>query len=218
MKHSETLGKLATALAQAQAEFQTVAKGREAEVRMKSGGTYSYTYADLAATLESVRPVLAKHGLAVAQPVSSRNGSAVVTTMLLHSSGEFLAEEDEQPVVDPADARSKGSAITYSRRYGLAGMLGLAAADGEDDDDGEAARGGNHEMPAAASTTPAPERKPMQFSDRLWCTNCGKQAVRQSKFGGYYCDYKAGGCNKKYDAPPPAPPDEPAGASEEAPF
>ena len=107
-----------------------------------------------------------------------------------------------------------GSAVTYSRRYGYTGMLGIAPDDGEDDD-GEAARGGNHEMPSAP-----PERKPAPPRDgNLWCTNCGKQTVRPSKYppGSYYCDMKAGGCNKKYTEAPPAPPDAPDG-EEPVPF
>ena len=148
MIRSESIGQLAKALAAAQADFPAVEKGRKAEVRMKAGGSYSYTYADLADIMADVRPVLAKHGLAVAQPVSTRNGAAIVTTLLMHTSGEFLGEECELPAVDPGDARSMGSAVTYSRRYGYTGMLGIAPDDGEDDD-GEAARGWNNEMPSA---------------------------------------------------------------------
>ncbi|MEZ5298311.1 MAG: hypothetical protein R2697_19175 [Ilumatobacteraceae bacterium] len=55
-------------------------------------GRYSYRYADLAAVLDVVRPVLACHELAVTQHVSTADNGRV-TTSVLHSSGQWIAFE-----------------------------------------------------------------------------------------------------------------------------
>jgi hypothetical protein len=58
-----------------------------------------------------------------------------VTTMLLHTSGQWIAFDYQMPLEKPT-AQSVGSAITYGRRYGLGSILALAT---EEDDDGQAA-------------------------------------------------------------------------------
>src|SRR5262245_30184505 len=82
-------GKLAAALAKAQAEFQPVAKNKTAKVRMKSGGEYQYRYADLADVLKMALPILARHEIAFTQPLRRSDGRLAVTTVLSHASGEF---------------------------------------------------------------------------------------------------------------------------------
>ena len=74
------------ALVAALGELSEVPKGQTA-----SAGTYQYTFADLASVLTYVRPILAGHGLAVTQPVTSVDGNVVVETVILHTSGESLA-------------------------------------------------------------------------------------------------------------------------------
>jgi hypothetical protein len=108
------------------------------------------TYADLGAVLATVRPVLARHGLAVLQipgKVSFVDGVHVVSmlSMLLHSSGQSISSETQVPIapqvdkktgaVRPIDAQRAGSAMTYARRYALAALCGIT----QQDDDGEAA-------------------------------------------------------------------------------
>jgi hypothetical protein len=97
-------------------------------------GGRAYKYASLAAIIDSVRPALAKHGLAVLQPIATEGDAVVIRTILVHSSGEML--EESQRAKAPEDHQKRGSAITYMRRYGLQSMLSLAA---DDDDDGAAA-------------------------------------------------------------------------------
>jgi hypothetical protein len=108
------------------------------------------TYADLGAVLATVRPVLARHGLAVLQipgKVSCVDGVHVVSmlSILLHSSGQSISSETQVPIapqvdkktgaVRPIDAQRAGSAMTYARRYALAALCGIT----QQDDDGEAA-------------------------------------------------------------------------------
>lgn len=114
-------------------ELEDVARGREAVVETKAGGSYRYRYADLGDVLSQARAVLARHGLAVFQ-VAEAAADVTVTTTVMHTSGAWLTFA---PFRLPAGntAQSTGSAITYARRYCLMSILGLAT----DDDDGAAA-------------------------------------------------------------------------------
>jgi len=132
---SDTIAELSKALVSALGQMTDIRKGREAKVQMKSGGNYGYKYADLADTIQSVRPILASNGLAVMQNASTTNPELVmISTTILHSSGEWITFE---PLALPAGrtAQETGSAISYGRRYHLLASLGLAA----EDDDGASA-------------------------------------------------------------------------------
>jgi len=127
--------KIAAALAAFQAEMPIVAKGKTAKVPTKSGGSYSYTYADLADVTEAAMPVLTKHGLSFScSPRRTDDGRYELVGVLLHSSGESL--EGALPIAGNSP-QEIGSALTYMRRY-LAGCLtGLVT---DDDDDGQLAQ------------------------------------------------------------------------------
>ena len=192
MTRSESVAALAKAKCTAQAKFLPLGKDKSATVALSKGGSYSYSYADLAACLESVIPALSEAGLALFQPVRIEDGSAIATTLLVHGdSGEWIASDYAAVAVDPRDARSVGSASTYARRYGLISMLAIASAD--EDDDAETARGGAHEMPQARETAKAV------------CPACGADAIIKSKAewgGGWVCFKKKGGCGVKWPEGP----------------
>lgn len=99
-------------------------------------GQYAYGYVTLDQVLSHVRPVLAKHGLAVSQSIGLEDGRLGVTTTIHHSSGETLTFG---PLAGPSGStwQALGSGITYARRYGLLAALSLSA--GDEDDDGAAA-------------------------------------------------------------------------------
>lgn len=94
-------------------------------------------YASLAAIHRVVTPILVKHGLAVLQFPVSEEGRAGCVTRVVHESGESMEETLLLPLAKN-DPQGAGAAITYARRYGLSGALGLVT---EEDDDGEAAQG-----------------------------------------------------------------------------
>lgn len=134
-KTSEMIDEIAAALTVALGEMADIPKNHEARIPTKSGGNFSYKYADLADMLQYVRPILSAHGVAVVQNASSRNDNTVsISTTLLHRSGQYLTFE---PLDMPAGrtAQETGSAITYGRRYHLLACLGLAT----EDDDGQSA-------------------------------------------------------------------------------
>lgn len=144
----------AEAFTAAQAELPPIGKRHEATIPTKTGGGYSYKYADLNDVLEAVRPVLNKHGLSISQSSVNEEGKIGVVTRIYHTSGHV---ETFGPLLLPAggDARSAGSAITYARRYGLCAALGIAP---DDDDDGEAAR----------EPDPTPERTDVKVAPNDW--------------------------------------------------
>jgi hypothetical protein len=164
IRRSESIAALAEALAKAQLEFLPIAKDT-------NNPYYNKKYADLAALINATRPALGKHGLSVIQVPRVIQGRAVeLSTMLLHSSGEFLAQDLVLPAFQTLkdddggvrgerfDAQTIGIAITYGRRYSYGSILSLAA---EDDDDGNgisngrptngaAKQNGNGHKPAAS--------------------------------------------------------------------
>ncbi len=112
-------------------------------------GTFKYAYADLAGILDHVRPILARHGLAVTQDVRMEDGRLLIHTRLLHKSGESL---DYGPLAGTVGSKWQdvGSGITYARRYALQAVLGIAA----DEDDVQS----DKDDDAASATPPATAR------------------------------------------------------------
>ena len=129
MNMSPTLSALATALSQLCGELSSIAKTKTVQVKSDKG-SYSYRYAELADVLEAVKPSLLKLGLAVHQAPETLEGKTLVTTTVLHSSGEFISSSLALPVAGNT-AQAHGSAITFARRYALLAALNLAT---EDDD------------------------------------------------------------------------------------
>jgi hypothetical protein len=129
MDRSESIKELAAALAKAQAALKPAVKD-------SVNPHYKSKFASLGAVWEACKEALAANGLSVCQfPVSGEQGRVGVTTVLMHASGEFIAETLTVPLAKQ-DAQGVGSALSYSRRYALAACLGICS---EDDDDGHAA-------------------------------------------------------------------------------
>lgn len=134
MERSESIKELAAALSKFQAQVPKIDLDREVEVATRTGGKYRFRYATFANILDSVRKPMADNGLSFTQIVDERGG---VTTVLMHSSGEWLSSYLIIPPVDKGP-QATGSAITYTKRYSLSAILGVCA---DDDDDANAAEG-----------------------------------------------------------------------------
>jgi hypothetical protein len=159
---SEALGELFAALAKAQGEIKNAAKDA-------TNPHFNKKYAGLASIADACRSALSKNGISVIQVPFNAGRDVGLTTMLGHSSGQWLSGT---LCVAPAkwDAQGVGSVLTYLRRYCLAAMSGVAQA--EDDDDGEAAvdRSVSFSQPAKApatrgTTRTADAQKPAQGSN-----------------------------------------------------
>jgi len=124
---------LAAALAAFQNEMPTVRKAHKAEVQTKQGGSYSYTYADLADVTAAAAPLLSKNGLAFTACPRATDRGYELAGVLLHVSGE--SREGALPLTGNTP-QELGSSITYMRRYLLGCITGLVT---DDDDDGRLA-------------------------------------------------------------------------------
>jgi hypothetical protein len=147
---SESIAALSAALAKAQAEIENASK-------TANNPHFKSKYADLAEVLNTVRPVMSRHGIAIVQMPSFESGLASVETLMTHSSGEWISNICSAPV-SKQDAQGVGSAITYLRRYSLAAFAGIA----QEDDDANAAVGQRQ-----APTPAKPAEKPALPDDRF---------------------------------------------------
>ena len=132
LRRSDSIGALAGALAKAQGQIGAASRDSD-------NPYFKSRYASLAAVLDACRAALSANELAYLQPVTSRGRTVIITTLLAHSSGEWI-EERLILTAQQDTPQAVGSAMTFGRRYGLAAMVGVAPAD----DDGEAA---THSLP-----------------------------------------------------------------------
>src|SRR6516164_9505093 len=134
-RSSESIGTIAAALAKAQAELTNPEKSLVAIIRspFPREGDRTFRYAPLSSGLDIVRKGLGRHEIATIQTtaIDKDAGLLRLTTVLAHSSGEWISSEwPVCPIADIASAQRMGAALTYARRYALFTLVGIA---GEDD-------------------------------------------------------------------------------------
>lgn len=149
MKMSDKIDLLATALSKAQSEITGALKNAD-------NPFFKSNYADLGSVWAAVRKPLSNNGLSVTQGGEGE----YLTTLLLHSSGQWLKSE-MKVVAIKQDPQAITSAITYMRRTMLASITGCPQVD----DDGNAAS--QKDMPQAkvketVKDYKAPEVKPIK--------------------------------------------------------
>lgn len=149
---------LAQALAAFQAELPKVRKDETAKVtgESKSGAKvqYSYGYAGLDTVVDTVLPVLGKHGLSITSKSTIADGNFMLEVSLLHESGE--RETGYWPLPDPrrVGPQDLGSAYTYGRRYLTLALTGTFP--GGEDDDGKQAQATARDSWEEAKPRPRP--------------------------------------------------------------
>lgn len=144
MRTSEAINEISLDLSKAQGVLANPIKdGNNPHFRSK--------YATLDTGLNIVRECMSKHNISVVQATRVEGNVLMLDTRLAHKSGQWI--EAEYPVCAfPAKQQEMGSALTYSRRYSLFSLVGIA---GEEDDDGN----------AAVTATQAPKReRPSELS------------------------------------------------------
>ena len=159
------LGELAKSLIAAKAEMAPLIAAQTANVKMKTGGTYSYSFAELADVYRVSEAALGKHGIAIFQNVwtSTETSTATVETMLYHAASDQSFTGGHIEMRAAGTPQDMGSAITYARRYSLVSTVGLATQD----DDGSAAttaaqsRQATNGKAPQATKPPAPKPKPV---------------------------------------------------------
>lgn len=129
---SAEIDQIAAALSEFQSEIKQPELSKEVSVKTRTGGTYSFKYADLSSCVKAAVPALKKAGLAVTQLVIG----GTLTTLLVHKSGQWF--KSELQIGNSPDYQALGSAITYLKRYSYCAILGIVA---DTDDDANAACG-----------------------------------------------------------------------------
>jgi hypothetical protein len=147
-RSSPSIAALASALAKAQQALENPEKSLVGSIKAQRGARGNgdressgaggeterlFRYASLASGLDIVRKTLGQHEIATVQTTAIDQGAGTVnlTTMLAHSSGEWIASDwPVCMVADTAEPHLMGAALTYARRYALFTLVGIA---GEDD-------------------------------------------------------------------------------------
>jgi hypothetical protein len=157
-RSSETIGTIAGALAKAQAELTNPEKSLVATIRNDGPGGVerSFRYVPLSSGLEIVRKTLSQHEIAIVQTTAVDNAAGIVnlTTVLAHSSGEWIASDwPVCAISETAAPHRMGAALTYARRYALFPLVGIAGEDDIDAPDLNARRSAPSEV-----TSPIPQK------------------------------------------------------------
>lgn len=153
MKQSDQINEIATALAKVQGEYKKVAKNKTAKVRMKTGGEYSYKFADLADVLEMALPILSKYEIALLQPTQRIDGKLYIVSVIVHSSGQWFSS-DGILITQESDKQGLGSEVSYSRRYDGCSLIGIMP---DEDEDGKISTEKARETPNVPAKTYPPK-------------------------------------------------------------
>jgi ERF superfamily len=153
-RSSDTIATIAAALAKAQVELTNPEKSLTATIRspFPREADRTFRYAPLSSGLDIVRKSLGRHEIATIQAtgIDKEAGLLRLTTVLAHSSGEWISSEWPVCLIsDIASVQRMGAALTYARRYALFTLVGIA---GEDDLDAPDLGAG----PAGAAEPPGP--------------------------------------------------------------
>lgn len=130
MRTSEKFSNVSSALIAAKKQF-AIAKKSGYNTHLKTH------YSNLTDVLEAVEPALKEHDLMVIQSNLDTSTEKVmhIETLILHSSGEWLAFQYNMPI-EKISAQAYGSTTSYGRRYALCAALGIT----QSDDDAEIAK------------------------------------------------------------------------------
>ena len=183
-RSSDTIGNISGALAKAQAELTNPEKSLVATIRspFPREADRTFRYAPLSSGLDIVRKSLGRHEIATIQSteIDKEAGLLRLTTILAHSSGEWISSEwPVCPISDIASAQRMGAALTYARRYALFTLVGIA---GEDDLDApdlwcrfESCSGAAAPIGSSASI------------QRASCGRCNGHPMASGKPPGHFC-------------------------------
>jgi hypothetical protein len=134
-RSSESIAALAAALAKAQMALTNPEKSLTGTLPGSGPDEprRTFRYASLSSGLDIVRKVLGQHEIATLQTtvIDQDIQTMSLTTVLAHSSGEWIASDWPVCTLSAMAApRRMGAALTYARRYALFTLVGIA---GEDD-------------------------------------------------------------------------------------
>jgi hypothetical protein len=170
-RSSPSIAALATALAKAQIELTNPEKSLIGTIdpQRGQGAARQFRYAPLSSGLEIVRKTLGQHEIATVQTTAIDQATGIVnlTTMLAHSSGEWIASD--WPVCGIGETERP-----YARRYALFALVGIA---GEDDLDAPDLVG-----PDPQTEKPSVERRSVGNGGQVTSSNRRAGRTRANKF------------------------------------
>ncbi len=119
-------------MAKAQGELVNPEKSLIATIRADGpgGAEQTFRYAPLSSGLDIVRKTLGQHEIATVQTTAIDQAAGIInlTTVLAHSSGEWIASDwPVCAISETATPRRMGAALTYARRYALSPWSALPA-------------------------------------------------------------------------------------------
>lgn len=149
MKTSDSLESISQALADFQSKVEQPQKSAD-------NPFFKSKYVPLENVISAVKKYAPEAGLSYTQiPLISEN-KVGVTTIIFHTSGEFIEFDPFLLPLDKNTAQGAGSALTYARRYTLSAAFGIAS---DEDDDGNAASGNSKNSTNKKTNQQAPTKK-----------------------------------------------------------
>lgn len=183
IRKSEKIDQLIIALKSARAEFPTIGKDKTV-----TGAKFSYDYAPIEHIQEVVHPILDKHQLTYSQMVGESEKGPTLTTLIAHTSGQYMESTAPVMVGSNADSQDFGGALTYQKRYSLVAALGLILTN--EDDDGLKASGKTgtitpKQKQQPKNHAPPPEPPDDNFpEDERVANDLGEYAIKFGKHSG----------------------------------
>lgn len=132
MKKSENIIEIAKALCAAQQMMKPALKDKE-------NPYFRSSYSDLSSVWESIRVPLTSNGLSILQEATTVDKAVSITTLIMHTSGQWIEFEPFSIPLLKQDPQTIGSATSYAKRYALCAAIGVVSDD--EDDDAEKAMG-----------------------------------------------------------------------------
>lgn len=130
MKQSESIKEIAKAMSALRNQIKQPVKNAD-------NPFFKSKYVMLEGVVKAIDEAL-PDGLSYTQEVTTSDTGVAVSTIIMHSSGEYMQFEPLSVPVSKKDAQAFGSAETYARRYTLSAVFGVTSD--VDDDGNEAAK------------------------------------------------------------------------------
>lgn len=157
MQHSDSIKEIFGALSKFRAQVKQPAKTAK-------NPYFNSKYVTLEGVMQAVDAALPGTGLAYSQLAENGDNGVSVSTLITHSSGEWMLVGPLTLTPTKRDPQGQGSAITYAKRYQLASAFGISS---EIDDDGNAGTFGEdrqsgyqRKSTANGNSRPLPRRQP----------------------------------------------------------
>lgn len=154
--HSEELNELFAALSKFRENFRQPMKD-------KTNPFFKSKYVPLENVVEAIDEAIKGTGLAYLQYATSEGQDISVSTIITHTSGQYIEFEPLTLPASKADAQQAGSAVTYARRYALSTIFGVTFFE---DDDGNACSGDNAPKKASKTHVQTARLKISQLADK----------------------------------------------------